>query len=141
MADPTPTHTPLLDLDTLITGPLIRKGGQEYELRSPDQYSPLEFAHLGKIMRRAGELEALEDPTDDDKVEYDTLIDQFCREVFPAPDLIQMALTKVERVAIVSAFIRLRAQTLSRLQVTGVRVEAPTAPAPEAVSEKTIGVS
>jgi hypothetical protein len=138
MADP----TPLLDLSTVITRPFVRIDGVAYDMVSPDELSVIDYARISAQGKRIGEIEELgAEATDEQKQEYERLLDTVCRRVLLAPDEIHRKLTTQHRCAVAVTFTALRLTT--SLEAAGATQEAELARALAAVnaSAPTTGAS
>ena len=93
----TPTTPLLLNLDTLVSRSTVRIDGIEYELLSPDEVSILDFKRLVRPGARMVEIEALPEPTAEEKAEYDRILDRQCRQVLLAPDEVHQRLKGAQR--------------------------------------------
>lgn len=122
----TPTTPLLLNLDTLVSRSTVRIDGIEYELLSPDEVSILDFKRLVRPGARMVEIEALPEPTAEEKAEYDRILDRQCRQVLLAPDEVHQRLKGAQRDQILAAFLELRTQWKIRLRATGAKPEAAT---------------
>jgi hypothetical protein len=149
MADPTPTHAPLLDLDTLTERAFVLIDGVRYELPKSDELSVLTNHRLTKLGIGLSAIENLENPSESDDEEYERLLKQLCDLVLLAPDDVKARLLSGQRVAVALAFTQLRRMT--RPLPVGAPIETARemppveAASPEAIAppegEETIGAS
>lgn len=135
------TDAPLLDLQTLVTRPVVRiRNGDEvhdYELRTPGEMSPLEYVQLKPLSERVDpflsamrSLDGLDALSEEDAKRGEETLTQFCERVLLAPADVISKLSIMQRVAVVATFTRL-----------GEMSRTASPPSKEAVDEKPIGES
>jgi len=124
--------TPTLNLQTLVDRPTVAIDGVAYPLRATDEFSILEFErHLADaqrlpvLTRRGLEL------SDEEALELCALLDRYCRRVLTAPAEVQARLSDVQRLQVVSVFLRLLG---SPRPTPGARTRAEATPATGASS-------
>jgi hypothetical protein len=95
----------ILDLTTLYERDTIRIDGTPYELRSPAEFTILEYLRIGK---RGQALQALQgkfgEITEDEVAQLSSALDEACRLVLIAPDEVHAKLRDHHRQAIIGAF-------------------------------------
>lgn len=111
---------PVLDLSTLIDQPCVRIDEATYTLRHPDAMALLQVKRLEKQSMRIGDLLQQDELTAEEEADVARLLNATCREVLEAPDEIHAQLKDLQRIAILDAFMRLRAATM-RAQPSGAR--------------------
>lgn len=144
MADP----TPILDLQTVVTGHPVRIDGRRYTIRHTDSLTLQESLQLEKWTPTAGALlQKVATLTKAEHAELSDVLDRICRLVLDAPPAVHRALRDTHRVAVLQAFITLRlgtrgqtgatprptrstGETSSRGSRTSTRATPPTGSAP-----------
>lgn len=98
---PTPTRSPLLDLNDLCSDNTVLIKGQTYALIPRMQLAPLTLRKLGRLAKRSEELtQRDEELTSEEEKELEALPDRICRIILDAPDDVQAGLTERERMRI-----------------------------------------
>ena len=102
MAD---TKTPLLNLSTLSERYTVTIDGDEYELRNPGELDLLSYHKIGKASAEVEQLLADADALTTKQVtRMNRLIDQLCRAILDAPDVVHKGLKDIHRLQVIQVF-------------------------------------
>jgi hypothetical protein len=91
-------------LDLLLEREHITIAGERYELRNRDEFSVFDFRRLMKVGKRIDELEAIDEPSDEQTAEYERQLDALVRMVLIAPETVHRELKSGHRTQVVSTF-------------------------------------
>jgi hypothetical protein len=135
MADATPT--PLLNLDTLTTRPIIRIDGAPYEMRVPEELSIVDYHRLSRQGQRLDGLMSAPTLRPEEEQELATILDKLCHTILEAPEATHAKLGDIHRLAIARTFTPLLRASLEPAGGTVEAVNSPTVDAAQASNGKT----
>lgn len=111
----------VLDIETLITRPVMTIDGARYEILHPDEVSVIEQARFGRAGRRIDQLAQSDDALDETRL--DELVKETARKIaVGVPDDVWAKLTGTHHWAIVDVFTALSLR--SKMTVAGAMVRS-----------------
>lgn len=117
----TSSQLPVLDLDTLVSNPLVAIDGKPYPLRMPDTLTLIEYRRMAYVLPRLEDLwekaaDLAHPLSPKDERELRQLFREITGIVLQAPEAVRDKLVDLQHVAIYHSFLRLPQDALRRAE-------------------------
>jgi hypothetical protein len=128
--------SPVLNLTTIVTRPVITIDGTPYELRSPEELPWLAYRGHAEVFRKAGPLLARATRTPAQEAQLERLLGPLVEALVIAPKPVLVKLSHHQRFAVLEVFSRLL-PTATKTRPAGATPTRPTRARGAASSTKT----